>query len=212
MLPPRRLALTVATKLAAGAIAASAITVIGATTALAVEPYPSAPTITAVNSGPAATELQVVYTAPLAAGGSPITAYQVSIDGGTIWFTCAGTSGLCPLGSLTSGQTYSVILRAVNASGAGEISNTGVGIPAAAVTESADKPKVLPKPRVRASATFNAASNNLGVNSPTVRLGVGALPKFRFSRDISNKAAVERNLAVTATNQDGVVRGVPGAW
>ncbi|PHX60444.1 MAG: hypothetical protein CK552_05920, partial [Actinobacteria bacterium] len=34
----------------------------------------------------------------------------------------------------------------------------------------------------------------------------------RFSRDISNKAAVERNLAVTATNQDGIVRGVPGAW
>ena len=167
MLPPRRLALTVATKLAAGAIAAGAITVIGATTALAVEPYPSAPTITAVNSGPAATELQVVYTAPLAAGGSPITAYQVSIDGGAIWFTCAGTAGICPLGSLTSGQTYSVILRAVN---------------------------------------------NLGVTSPTVRLGVGALPKFRFSRDISNKAAVERNLAVTATNQDGIVRGVPGAW
>ncbi len=212
MLPPRLFALTIATKLAAGALAAGAIAVIGATTALAIEPYPSAPTITAVNSGPAATELQVVYTAPLAAGGSPITAYQVSIDGGAIWFTCAGTAGICPLGSLASGQTYSVILRAVNATGAGEISNTGVGIPAAAVTDSADKPKVLPSPRVRVSATFNAASNNLGVSRPTVRLGVGALPRFRFSRDISNKAAVERNLAVTATNQDGIVRGVPGAW
>ena len=173
-------------------------------------PFPSAPAITSVNSGPAATELQVLYATPVADGGSPITSYQVSLDGGTNWFTCAGTAGVCPLGSLTSGQTYSVVLRGVNASGAGAISNTGVGVPAG--NGSADKPKVLPKPRVRVGATFTAASNNLGVSNPVVRLGVGTLPKLRFSRDIPNKAAVERNLLVTATNQVGVVRGVPGAW
>lgn len=180
--------------------------------AMAAEPYPSAPTIKSVNSGPAATELQVIYAAPLTDGGSPVTSYQVSLDGGTNWFTCAGTTGVCPLGSLASGQTYSMVLRGVNAFGAGEISNTGVGIPAAAGSGLADKPKDLPKPRVRVSATFNSASNNLGVSSPTVRLGVGTLPRLRFSRDIPNKAAVERNLAVTATNQVGVVRGVQGAW
>lgn len=180
--------------------------------AAAAAPYPLAPTITAVNSGPAATELQVIYAAPLTDGGSPITAYQVSLDGGTNWFTCAGTAGICPLGSLASGQTYSMVLRGVNEFGAGELSNTGVGIPAATGSGSVDKPAVLPKPRVRVGASFTAASNNLGVSSPTVRLGVGTLPKLRFSRDIQNKAAVERNLAVTATNQVGVVRGVQGAW
>ena len=180
--------------------------------AVAAEPYPSAPTITSVTPGSAATELQVIYTAPAADGGSPITSYQASLDGGTNWYTCVGTAGVCPLGSLARGRTYSVVLRAVNASGAGEISKAGIGIPAASGSGSTDNPKVLPKPRVRVGATFNAASNDLGITSPTMRLGVGTLPRLRFSRDIPNKAMVERNLAVTATSQVGVVLGVHGAW
>ncbi len=51
------------------------------------------------------------------------------------------------------------------------------------------------------------------MNGATARLGVGTLPKLRFSQPITNKAAVERHLAVTVTNdRTGVTMPANGAW
>ena len=179
--------------------------------ALAAAPYPDAPTISAVtpmSSG----ALLVSYQAPASDGGSPITSYEVTIDGGSTWYACAPTPNACPLGSLKNGQPYTVSMRAVNAAGPGEAS--------AAVTATAripegadpDKPAKLPRPRASVTASFSAASNLPGVSS-AAKLGVGTLPRLRFNRDIPDKAVVERHLTVTATDEvTGKVSVVPGAW
>ena len=180
--------------------------------ALAATPFPTAPNITAVTVGAAGGELTLVYSAPVFDGGSPITAYDVSLDGGKTWYTCSGQAGLCPLGNLANGRTYSLVLRAVNAIGKGEVSNIAVGIPSVSSGGNPDKPVVLPNPRARVTAWFTGAGNNLGVSGVGSRLGVGTLPKLTFSRDIPSKVAVERHLAVTATNASGEVVGVSGAW
>ncbi len=61
-------------------------------------------------------------------------------------------------------------------------------------------------------ARFNAASNSLGVDASKRSVGVGTLPKITFSRDIPNKAAVERHLVVSAQIDTGVIKPVAGAW
>jgi len=179
--------------------------------ARAAAPYPDAPVITSVTPM-ASGALLVAYTPPAGNGGSPITSYEVTIDGGVTWYTCAPTPNACPLGSLKNGQPYTVSLRAVNAAGPGESS--------AAVTATAripegadpDKPARLPRPRASVTASFNPASNLPGV-SATADLGVGTLPRLRFSRDIPDKAVVERHLTVTATDEaTGQVGVVPGSW
>ena len=89
---------------------------------------PSAPTITAANSGD--TYLSVAFTAG-AAGGDPITAYQYSLDGGTTWTTATGTTSPIIISGLTDGTSYPVVIRAVSAAGVGAVSNSRSGTPAA---------------------------------------------------------------------------------
>ena len=86
--------------------------------------------------------------------------------------------------------------------------------PIATIPTTADpaKPKKLPKPRTRVTATFEAAGNGLGVSGSRVKLGVGTLPRFRFSKNITNKAAVERHLQVAATTPSGRTVNIPGSW
>jgi len=64
----------------------------------------------------------------------------------------------------------------------------------------------------RVTATFEAAGNGLGVSGSRVKLGVGTLPRLRFSKNITNKAAVERHLQVAATTPSGRTVNVPGSW
>jgi len=179
--------------------------------AWAAAPYPDAPTIVAVTPMTSGA-LMVAYQAPTSDGGSPITSYEVSIDAGTTWYTCAPTPNACPLGSLKNGQPYTIIMRAVNAAGPGDPSAPTTGTPRIPDGADPDKPAKLPRPRSSVSASFSAASNLPGV-SPSERLGVGVLPRLRFSRDIPDKAVVERHLTVTATDDaTGKVTVVPGSW
>ena len=58
-------------------------------------------------------------------GGSAITDYQYSLDGGTTWISRSPASATSPLSisGLVGGRTYQVALRAVNAAGPGAPSN-----------------------------------------------------------------------------------------
>lgn len=186
-------------------------TVLSTPAAVASAPYPDAPTITAITPM-AGGALMVAYQPPVSDGGSPITSYEVTINGGANWYTCAPNPNQCPLGSLKNGQPYTVSLRAVNAAGPGEPSASVTATPRIPEGADPDKPARLPRPRSSVSATFSAASNLPGVSS-TAALGVGTLPRLRFSRDIPDKAVVERHLTVTATDEaTGKVSVVAGAW
>ena len=87
---------------------------------------PSAPVISTIT--PSAGALSISFTAPNT-GGSAITGYQYSVDGGANWVTpkiAIRTSPLKVTG-LTNGTNYLVKIRAVNGKGVGEASEGSVG-------------------------------------------------------------------------------------
>lgn len=173
---------------------------------------PGAPTILNVRGGLASGQLSVTYAPPASDGGSSISSYEASIDQGATWWPCAGVGGECVLTNLRNGTQYRVALRAVNGLGAGAPSQPAAGVPTVPVGADPDKPAALPKPRAWVSASFDAASNGLGVDAATVRLGVGTLPAITFSRAIPDKRVAETHLGVSAVLPDGKVRKVSGAW
>ena len=158
-----------------------------------------------------------------------IISYELSLDSLTWWacdqpseseiaaaFASSNLSNLRPL------RTYGVYLRAVEKkpTSTGELTATGMSAvagPAIGTTKipqslDPDKPAKLPAPRVIVSASFNAGSNSLGIDTTKRSVGVGALPKITFSRSIPNKASVERHLVVSAQVEGGVIKPVAGAW
>ncbi|MEV4516699.1 fibronectin type III domain-containing protein [Dactylosporangium sp. NPDC049525] len=94
----------------------------GATVSVTVTPRTVPGPPTALSATPGSTTAVLTYQAPADTGGSAITGYQVSIDGGTTW-TSAGTTGTAPLtttiGGLTSGTAYRITVRATNGAGNG---------------------------------------------------------------------------------------------
>lgn len=80
---------------------------------------PGASTLTAATNS-----AQLTFSSPEDPGTTPVTGYQVSLDGGATWQTLDVTAGAnnqltATLDSLTAGSTYNVEVRAVNASGPG---------------------------------------------------------------------------------------------
>ncbi|WP_418063738.1 fibronectin type III domain-containing protein [Pimelobacter simplex] len=78
---------------------------------------PGAPT--GVSAKPGDRRLVVSFTAP-GDGGSPITAYTVTVQPGGTTTTCAASP--CTVGGLTNGKAYTVTVRATNAQGDSPVS------------------------------------------------------------------------------------------
>ena len=91
---------------------------------------PSAPTITAITAGNQ--QLSVAFTAG-ATGGSALTNYKFSTDGGSNWTAVspASTSSPVVITGLTNGTVYNVQIRAVNAVGDGAATGSTQGTPTA---------------------------------------------------------------------------------
>jgi hypothetical protein len=66
----------------------------------------------------------LVVRAPASNGGSAITAYQYSVNGGAKWISIARRSASIAVSNLAKGKTYRVSVRALNANGAGAASST----------------------------------------------------------------------------------------
>ncbi|MBU6278235.1 MAG: L,D-transpeptidase family protein [Actinomycetales bacterium] len=195
------------------AVACGSLLAVGMPSVAYAASVPQAPTITNVVSGHASRQLLVEYALPGDNGGAPISTVEVSLDSGTTWYPCAGLEGSCPLGNLSNGRSYGIVLRAVNEAGPGPASGQAVATPSRPSADTdPDKPAELPKPRSSVTATFLAAGNGLGVTGEKALLGVGTLPRIRFSRAIGNKGAVERHLKVTATDARGNSIPITGAW
>ncbi len=81
---------------------------------------PSAPTITSINGS--ANKLTVAFNAPASDGGSAITNYEYSLDGGSTWTAISPTDATSPVEitklsngtTLTNGTTFQVAIRANN--------------------------------------------------------------------------------------------------
>ena len=87
---------------------------------------PEAPTVGSVTEGDQ--ELVVTVT-PGDDGGSPITDYEYTIDGGTNWISIGSTTSPLTIAPLVNGVSYTVQVRPVNDNGAGEPSAPFVGTP-----------------------------------------------------------------------------------
>ena len=61
-------------------------------------------------------EVTLSWTAPND-GGSAITDYEYSLDGGSTWTSLSTTGTSATITGLTNGTTYSVSIRAINAVG-----------------------------------------------------------------------------------------------
>ncbi|WP_449281833.1 fibronectin type III domain-containing protein [Leucobacter sp.] len=109
---------------AVNAVGAGPATTVAATPAT----VPGAPGIASVDDNGAGA-LEVAFTPPAQDGGSPITGYEYSTDGGLSW--AAADGGSSPLtitqgsdgGALDPETVYPVALRAVNGAGAGPASS-----------------------------------------------------------------------------------------
>ena len=66
----------------------------------------------------------LVVRAPSSNGGSSITAYQYSLDGGATWRSIAKGSTSIKVGHLAKGATYRIAVRALNVNGPGVASAT----------------------------------------------------------------------------------------
>ena len=88
---------------------------------------PGAPAISTVALDTGAVEIDFSLSAD---GGSPVTNYEYSLDGGTSWLTRSPASPSSPLtiSGLTGGRTYQVALRGVNDAGHGAASNVSTVI------------------------------------------------------------------------------------
>jgi uncharacterized protein (TIGR02145 family) len=133
---------------------------------------PSAPTNLVPTPGIG--EITINFT-PGNDGGSPITNYEYTLDGGVNWipFNPAVTGTTVTVTNLTCGSTYTIQLRAVNAVGAGVSSTTANATIDNTVTISYTGVTI-------ATATNKSAQVTL---SATVTLPVGAnvaLSKLRF--------------------------------
>ncbi|MFM8602095.1 MAG: fibronectin type III domain-containing protein [Actinomycetota bacterium] len=145
-----------------------------------------APAITSVT--PSATQtLSVAFTAPSSDGGSTITNYQYSLNGGASWTTRSPVAVTSPLviTGLTNGSSYTVVLRAVNVNGGGTSSNAVAAIPG--VPPGAPTISSVSTSDANLSVIFSAPASN----------GSIAITNYEYSTDGTNWTA--RTPASTAS-------------
>jgi hypothetical protein len=101
--------------------------------AFAVATVPGTPTITAITAGD--TQLSVAFTAGTD-GGSAITTYEYSTDGGANWANrqTGTTASPIVITGLTNGTSYDVQIRAKNTVGSGAATATTAATPVAPAT------------------------------------------------------------------------------
>lgn len=142
---------------------------------------PGAPAIVGDTVAGSDARLSAAFTAPTSDGGSTITGYQYSTDGGATWRTRDdGGSTSSPVvittlsrdGStvLVNGTTYYVELRAVNARGSGTASAVAVGIA-----------RTTPSAPVISHVTSEPSALHVAFTAPAN--GGAAITAYQFSTD-----------------------------
>lgn len=90
------------------------------------KPIGPPPAPTALAATPKASGAEITFTSPISDGGSAITNYQYSINGGSSWsiLSPVDTSSPIAVSGLIDGNTYEIKLRAINSYGAGTASES----------------------------------------------------------------------------------------
>ncbi|MDX6244581.1 MAG: hypothetical protein QOE76_2304, partial [Frankiales bacterium] len=144
---------------------------------------PGAPSIVGGTIAGSDAQLSTAFTAPASDGGSAITTYEYSTDGGATWRSRAtgGTGSPLVISALSSdgttplvnGTEYQVELRAVNGVGAGLASAFATGI--AATAPSAPSISTVTAGPASLQVSFAAGSNGgAAITGYDYRLGTGS--------------------------------------
>ncbi|NBX71196.1 MAG: fibronectin type III domain-containing protein [Actinobacteria bacterium] len=122
---------------------------------------------------PSAGALSIAFTAG-ATGGSAITSYQFSLDGGSTWVTPKTAVKTSPLKvtGLPNATAYQVKIRAVNAKGTGLASDA----------VSASTPVLVPSAPVTTSIAKSSTTFTVDVTAP-INNGGGAITNYAYSVD-----------------------------
>jgi len=155
-----------ATNMAGTGAASSAVTATPSTT-------PSAPQN--VTATPGDSQITVTFLPPATNGGSAVTGYEVSTDGGTTWPTAlASTATGTTISGLANGTAYQVCVRAVNADGAG---TSSAPVPATPLT--------TPSAPLNISAAPGNGQVTLSWTAPASN-GGSAITSYQYSSDGGN--------------------------
>ena len=133
---------------------------------------PGAPTISSVAFGNQS--IVVSYTAPASNGGSAITGYQYSINGGSSYVFC-GSGNPFTISGLTNGQSYTVLLQSINVAG-----NS-----AASAASSAVVPCTVPNSPAISTVVAGNQSLTVSYTAPAVN-GGSVVTGYLYSYDQTN--------------------------
>ncbi|MFZ2305964.1 MAG: fibronectin type III domain-containing protein, partial [Rhodoferax sp.] len=152
---------------------------------------PSAPTITGIT--PSNGQLSVAFTTG-ATGGSALTNYEYSTNGGGLFTAVspAATTSPIVITGLTNGTTYQVQIRAVNAMGSGTATASTAGTPA--TTPSAPTITGITPGNTQLSVAFTAGAD-----------GSSALTNYEFS---TNGGGLFTAVSPAATTSPIVITGL----
>ena len=131
--------------------ATSAVTIVPVTRA-------TAPTLGSVTASDG--QVSVTFGAPGSNGGSTISNYEYSLDGGASWTLRSPSSTTSPLviSGLTNGTNYGISMRAITDAGAGSASTVLYGLPVAAPSAPTGVSVTVASQRL--SVSFTAPSSN----------------------------------------------------
>jgi hypothetical protein len=154
-------------------------------------PTPPGPPVNLVAT-PGDGQATITFTAG-ADGGSPLTNYEYTTDGGLTWtaFGPADAASPVTLTGLTNGTTYEVVLRAVNALGKGE--------PSEAVTVT---PRTLPGAPTGLSAEASDGTAEITFTPPDD--GGSAITNYQYRVD----GGPWQDFSPTTASSPGLVRGL----
>ena len=142
-------------------------------------PYtiPSAPVIDSISENN--TEISIYFTKPTSNGGSPITNYQFSTDGGSTWADNSPISVASPIRvtGLLNDFSYSVKIRGVNAAGNGEASSAIPATPSAYIQSA-----VATAPVITSIVSLLPGTLSVYFNPPTSN-GGSAIINYYYSID-----------------------------
>ncbi|MET1156516.1 fibronectin type III domain-containing protein [Arthrobacter sp.] len=170
---------------------------------------PGAPKITSVTAGNRT--LEITFDEPKSDGGSMITGYEYSLDGGATWLNAGEATGTLRVTGLINGKPQRLVIRALNDAGAGSSSIQTQAAAALEPVPSADGEVAAPVQPGTSALTVDGQDETIEVseNNGTWRVaGDGFTVELETRNDTGEKLAVDAEGRLVVTDGGEVqVRG-----
>ena len=182
-----------------------------ATASTAATPRTTAGAPTALSVTPGNGQLTALFTAPASNGGSAITNYEYSTNGGTSFTAVspASTSTSIVITSLLNGTPYNVQVRAVNAAGSGTATASVSGTPR--TTPGAPTSLALTAGNGQLTASFTAPASNGGSVITNYEYSTDGGSTFSAVSPVSTSTSIVITSLLNGTPYNVQVRAVNAA-